>query len=1705
VINDPNISASDKYEKLYHTDGSYENIYLDWIGPSGNLEVIEPDSVLTVNLQPGIYKMKTYLIHDGEEYDPADTIFEIKDVEKVTASISPANNWNGYQVATGATSGRINTSISGGTPPYKYSFDPNTSKTTWPTYSGGQITAGYTVGETTKTIYFTDVNNCEPEQSATCDFKRAPGMVIPEIPEDVETECPLGNAELSFTVSGGVGRYNISIWQSGVGLFYSEDETTSTNFTIYDLPVGIYDLDIFDISQSSSSLIEFSVVDRPALTIDSITYSEIKCFGDKTTATMHSNSRGSVVYYCWSTPAGESYTNNSGVFEGLTPGKTYEFSYDESSCFGPIETTTIPVSSITPITIDSTLTDASCIGSGDGKAVISVSGGTPLSGTEYEIELLSPPRSDRANSKVYTNLGANTLYTVRVTDQNGCQQNGTFKIDAIANPVSIQSAISTDANCNGNSSGSIEVTIAPGDRPSNSYSYVLTDSEYNETSYSGSELSYTFPALEPGTYEIEIFDTAGCSNAQSVPVQVDPNAIQFTPGTETVTNTWCSGISTGSLSATASGGFPGGTNFTYILDQTDGSYYKDSTTNGGIVFEDLPKGIYNLIASDGVGCKDTLTSLQVKVQGQPIAINNLVVQDQYCSELPGSIDISSNSSSGTVDSLVLTYPVGLTELLAQSGSANKTGLPADDNAYSLTITDNLGCKKDTVFYISDLQNDPQISFSVLDSVACNDATNGRLEVSATQNLPTGNFDFTLGATTLTGGSTVTFENLPASSGHTVHVEDPMGCASDTTIVIPVIMYPVAISAFNTIEASCIRATNAGAQLEASGSLADPGYFFVLNSSDTLYGASVEFTNYAVGGSNRIRLYDKFGCKDSTGVFAFLPRTDSLDIAVDLVSNASCPDINDGAIQARAINGTPFPTGYSYRVVDQASQSEVLNTYGAPLATLSSIPAGVYSVEITDQDNCLALAEDIQISEPSAPTLLATPGYVAKKGDATGWINALVQEGNGKYFIEWYNTSVIQPENLIKSDTTTSGAALSGIPAGTYLVRIQDTAKCVFWDDQWLEMTLEVAEPEDSLKLQLSQAKPVSCNGLSDGEFILQASGGWGNEYTFGTTPGDITSLSPVFNGLPAANSYTFYTRDTAGVVASATFEMTQPEVLSASVSEINDVNCFGASDGQAALDIQGGNSTYFVSANQTDWVQGSSITSLAAGTYTLFVRDNLDCQASAEVTINQPTPMTVVDSSVVNTECQSNEGSISATVEGGSPGYSYAWYEGTTFLGGGSPSIENLYSGAYTLEVTDNNGCLQEFNFYVTDLTNLEITSLETTPVSCWGGDDGSANVEVGNGYPPYEITWHDGSNQNNIPGLTAGTYLLSVYDSKGCKVFENFTINSPDSLDVQILELTEPLCLGVADGRIEVSATGGTPDYSYAWNTGRNRDNITNIDAGSLQVLVTDANNCTKTFDFSIGYSEKITTGLPGELVLCRDNSYPLDAGNFEYFSWYQDDDYISAEAVLEVSEAGEYVVEVEDSRGCQVADTIEIGTSETELGAQFLMASVVHQNDTLVVFEASDPVPDSISLFINESIVTIDSGQYYRHLVATDTGSFKVTLVSFLSDCQDIITKTLTVLPAGEEGDNIKAAVLRTIKSARLFPNPTDGIFALELELYKESDVTLRMVSYGDGSTLLIRNLKGGDYYHEPFNFEGLMPGTYLLSIQAGDEMQTLKVVVY
>ncbi|MEO5675098.1 MAG: T9SS type A sorting domain-containing protein, partial [Chitinophagales bacterium] len=258
---------------------------------------------------------------------------------------------------------------------------------------------------------------------------------------------------------------------------------------------------------------------------------------------------------------------------------------------------------------------------------------------------------------------------------------------------------------------------------------------------------------------------------------------------------------------------------------------------------------------------------------------------------------------------------------------------------------------------------------------------------------------------------------------------------------------------------------------------------------------------------------------------------------------------------------------------------------------------------------------------------------------------------------------------------------------------------------------------------------------------------------------------------------------------------------------------------------------------------GASVSALTqpAGTY-YFVVYATDGATSYQLTTNlaSSTPPLTVSLSATGSTCGMSNGSINATPSGGTTPYSYSWSNGAT-----TQDINGLSGGTYTITVMDANGCSAMKSISVSQTTAIALSETHTN-VLCNGDANGSIDLTVAGAVAPYSYSWSNGANTQDISGLTAGTYTVTVNDQSVCSASLSVTITQPGAISIS-QTITSPLCNGDNNGAVDVTVTGGSTPYSYSWSNGAITHDLTGIGAGSYTVTVTDNNGCSKNKTISV------------------------------------------------------------------------------------------------------------------------------------------------------------------------------------------------------------------------------------------------------------------
>lgn len=301
-----------------------------------------------------------------------------------------------------------------------------------------------------------------------------------------------------------------------------------------------------------------------------------------------------------------------------------------------------------------------------------------------------------------------------------------------------------------------------------------------------------------------------------------------------------------------------------------------------------------------------------------------------------------------------------------------------------------------------------------------------------------------------------------------------------------------------------------------------------------------------------------------------------------------------------------------------------------------------------------------------------------------------------------------------------------------------------------------------------------------------------------------------------------------------------------------DVGCNGGNDGAATANPSGGTGSYTYS-----WSNGNTnqtATGLTAGTYTVTVTSGAET-AIASVSISEPATAVSVSANSTATTCGFSNGTASANASGGTPGYTYNWSNG-----GSGASITGLSAGSYSVTATDANGCTATASVSVGSSTGIT-ASATASPVSCIGGNDGSATVNASGGSGNYSYAWSNGGTNQTINGLTAGSYTVTVSDGGTCTATAATNVTEPSAVSVTVTG-TDPTA-GNSDGDATANPSGGTGSYTYVWSSGGSAQTISGLGEGTYTVTVTDANGCTGT----------------GSITLVEQGGCAVQTINFENF----------------------------------------------------------------------------------------------------------------------------------------------------------------------------------------------------------------------------------
>jgi gliding motility-associated-like protein len=763
--------------------------------------------------------------------------------------------------------------------------------------------------------------------------------------------------------------------------------------------------------------------------------------------------------------------------------------------------------------------------------------------------------------------------------------------------------------------------------------------------------------------------------------------------------------------------------------------------------------------------------------------------------------------------------------------------------YTVTVTDNGGGCVGT-FPITITQPPAlAIVFDSLKNVGCNGEATGAIYMHVTG----GTLPCVTSYQWSSGQATEDIVNVVAGT-YCVTVTDCNGCTASacTTIAQPGAIVPlitsVLIDTVNNV--SCWGAMDDTSCVSVTGGT--PPYTYNWTPSGL---TSLCVTAQGGGTVICVTVTDANGCVGNA--CHLITQPDSLYLLLNSVSlyscgNISCFGLSDGAIDIQTNGGTP-PFCY-----DWSDLPDTCPTFDEGEDRLN-IPAGIYTVTVTDAHGCTDTLTVTLTEPPLLAVSLSSPVYgggynIPCQGQSTGAFTATPSGGCPPFAYVWND---IGPGPPIRS----------GLPAGYYCVTVTDANGCTSSACDSLTEPVSVVALINILVI--NPGNPISCFGECDGSAFATVTGG-SPPYTYNWYQPDTLNPPPIgiadtVIGL-CANSLILVVFDTNGCFAIDTAQITEPPLLTATVSvDIYiggwNVSCNGACDGSATAIPSGGMPGYSYSWNTIPVQTTATATGLCAGTYQVVVTDTNGCDTTVTITLFEPPALSLSLTPFVfpcgaNVSCVGAcDGSITSSVSGGTAPYSYVWSSAGC---GNNPNCSNLCAGTYTLTVTDANNCTISATITLTQPPPLIIDSLWSDTciggwnICCFYDTTGCMYTLPAGGCPPYSYLWSNGATQPDVCGVVALTYTVTVTDANGCTVTGSITLTEPPQLTATIVVDTftgawNVSCATACDGVATVYPVGGTPPYSYQWSSSPldTLQTDSNLCVGTYCVTVTDANGC--------------------------------------------------------------------------------------------------------------------------------------------------------------------------------------------------------------------------------------------------------------------------
>ncbi|WP_164905437.1 T9SS type B sorting domain-containing protein [Flavobacterium sufflavum] len=1208
---------------------------------------------------------------------------------------------------------QVKITASGGTPNYRYAVLQDGATPIAADYSNNNNIVLNPAINTLWDAYVLDANNCVTKTDVTIATDPAPTITLPALASD---QCTSAGASYTFTATGtGVAPLSYSI---GTGY------QSSNIFTV--TAAGTYTVTVKDANGCTASN---PITIYPALNLTAAITSLPSCANNDGVITVAATGGSGSYNYGISPSLGITQTAN--VFSNI-PSGTYTITMTDliTNCNKNVS---VILSPATPVTFDpATVTNVSCKGGNNGTITVNLAStnDNPI----YSYAITAPVSVAPQASNVFTNLAAGN-YTVEVTSGRNCKATQNI---SVTEPTAVLTATATASpfSCALNNSVNASTVTITGAGGTPTYTYSIDGTNYFT--------SNSFAVIDTGaiqTITVYVKDANGCTANNTVTINPLPKLISTVVNqTKAIT---CTNDELVSISVTGGSGnfsyqlLPAGTpqpSNSFSLTAPGTYYFQVNDVTTGCYITTLPYTIAPFNTIKVVATATTAVTCFGDSNGA-LAINVTGYTGPYNYNIKNNLGVTVSSGFGN------------TALNPQTIN----GLAAANYTVEVTETTNPFCisTSNTVTIFS-----PSTALNLVASETSNvTCTNDKGTISAIATGGWGSYQYELtGTKNVSYSSNGTFTNLTVGT-YTINAKDLNGCVVSRTVTLTI---PNPINATvtpNTTVLSCFGDKNATITTTNVTGGQGSNYSYILNMiSPTVSSSGPQLAPTFSGlgaGTYTITVKDGYNCSFTSANIVIVEPT---IVKTNLIVASTQTCLNQTQLTLTASGGT---APYTY------SADNVTYT-PAPFASSVSFPvvAGTYSYYVKDVNGCIAtISNNIKIDPLPALVinLDKTNAFINCKGDNSGDIAATAQGGLGNYIYSLLDGAGLP---IAPSPTQLSPGNFTGLFAGNYMVKVTSG------DCTTTSAVINITEPTAPLAAPYT-TKNVNCNGAKNGEIIINASGGTGTiQYAISPNLNQFYNTNTFTNLAPG--NYDVIVQDVLGCYIKINFDITEPNLLTASTTPNSIIPeiCAGDKDGAFSIDIAGGTAPYSVSLDNLNgtYTTGTlsqtefDFTGLTGGNHVVYIRDAAGCTTDWSVPLPQSVNMSPV--AAVSYDCVNNAASnlIKITVDASITNPADVDYS----LDGGTYQASNIFTnipaGTHYVTTRHTNGCEQR----TSDFNIVQVDPL-TLVLNDGGLNEIVATAAGGGGNYQYTLNGESYGNTSNFIIYKSGDYTVTVTDANGC------------------------------------------------------------------------------------------------------------------------------------------------------------------------------------------------------------------------------------------------------------------------------------------------------------------------------------------------------